>query len=118
VATHVASARQAVTFNSHVRDPFVVRSQDAEHPFYLAAYMRGGQDVGSHGDPEFVNVVPAGQYLSSYSFYADPTYAETSLVIVRQKSSKGRFEDVWLECAGNLTGWRPATRAARTASSA
>jgi len=101
------SAREAVTFRSGVGDAFVVRTQDAEHPVYLAAYMSDGDEVGGAGDPEFVNVVPAGQYLSSYSFYADPSYSETSLVIVREKSNKGRFEDVWLECADNLTGWRP-----------
>ncbi|OJY17151.1 MAG: hypothetical protein BGO98_13475 [Myxococcales bacterium 68-20] len=104
------SARQAVTFTSGVGDAFVVRTQDAEHAIYLAAYMANGQDVGGYGDPEFVNVVPAGQYLSSYSFYADPTYAETSLVVVRAKAAKARganFEDVWLECAGDLTGWKP-----------
>ena len=53
-----------------------------------------------------MNVVPAGQYLSSYSFWADVTYPETSLVVVRAKTN-GELKDVWLECAGNLTGWRP-----------
>jgi hypothetical protein len=50
--------------------------------------------------------VPTGQYLDSYSFYADPTYAETSLVVIRQKS-RGKFHDVWLDCAGNLEAFRP-----------
>ncbi len=111
------SAGEVVTFWPGVGDAFVVRTQDVEHPIYLAAYMAGGgatdepDELGSMtfntiGDPEFVNVVPAGQYLSSYSFFADPTYAETSLVIVRAKN-RGAFADVWLECAGNLTGWKP-----------
>ncbi|AKV00697.1 hypothetical protein AKJ09_07360 [Labilithrix luteola] len=108
------SAGQVVTFSSGVGDAFVVRSQDVDHPFYLAAYMSGGggniydpsSSFGGQGDPEFVNVVPSGQYLSSYSFYADPTYSETSLVIVRAKSA-GAFKDVWLECAGNLSDFRP-----------
>jgi len=84
-----------------VRLTIVVRTQDADHPIYLAAYMtgNGGGYFGSpsfagHGDPEFVNVVPTGQWLNSYSFYADPTDEETSLVIVRQKH-QGKFEDVW-----------------------
>lgn len=89
--------------------PFVVRTQDAEHPVYMAVYMTGGNNGGVNigGDPEFVNVVPAGQYLNAYTFYADPTYDETSLVIVRQKS-RGAFEDVELECAGGaLAGFEP-----------
>jgi len=112
------SAGQVVTFWSGTGDAFVVRSQDAEHPFYLAAYMTGGgaavdrgdflgdQDMRGNGDPEFVNVVPAGQYLNSYSFFADPSYQETALTIVREKRGDA-FEDVWLECAGILTDWRP-----------
>jgi IgGFc binding protein len=84
----------------------VVRTQDADHPIYVGSYMSGGMPYGASGDPEFVNVVPAGQYLNSYTFYADPTYSETSLVIVRAKN-EGQFRDVWLECAGNLTGFRP-----------
>ncbi len=101
------SAGESVIFTSGVGEPFVVRTQDAEHPVYLAGYMSAGDPLGGIGDPEFVNVVPAGQYLSSYSFYADPTYAETSLVVVRQKTRKGEFEPVWLECAGDLTDFKP-----------
>ena len=111
------SAGEVVTFYSGTGDAFVVRTQDADHPIYLAAYMFGGCSVdepdfigvGNYeckGDPEFVNVVPAAQYLSSYSFYADPTYEESSLVIVRRKNGD-RFDDVSLECAGNLTDWKP-----------
>ena len=106
-------AGEVAIFASGTGDPFVVRTQDAEHAIYVSAHMTGGHgdgasanNYGGRGDPEFVNVVPAGQYLSSYSFYADPTYAETSLVVVRAKAG-GKLEDVWLECAGNLTGWKP-----------
>ncbi|MBX3199523.1 MAG: IgGFc-binding protein [Labilithrix sp.] len=107
-------AGESAFFPVTVGTGIVVRSQGAEHPFYLAAYMTGcGGDYfgsprypGSMGDPEFVNVAPTGQYLDAYSFYADPTYDETSLVIVRQKSD-GRFHDVWLDCAGNLEAFRP-----------
>ncbi|MDF2695586.1 MAG: hypothetical protein K0S65_3969 [Labilithrix sp.] len=101
------NAKEVATFSTGM--PFVVRSQDVEHPIYLAAYMTGGSNPGmtGTGDPEFVNVVPAGQYLSSYTFYADPTYVETSLVVVRQKTPTG-FEDVELDCAGpRLEGWTP-----------
>jgi hypothetical protein len=105
------SAGEVVTFTSGTGEAFVVRTQDAEHPIYLTAYMTGGDGVdrtsyGGLGDPEWVNLVPAGQYLSSYSFYADPTFEETSLVIVRA-ATNGQFKDVWLECAGNLTDFRP-----------
>ena len=45
--------------------------------------------------------------MNSYSFYSDPTYKDSSLVIVRAKT-RGEFKDVWLECAGqNLTDFRP-----------
>ena len=89
------------------KDAFVVKSQDAEHPFYVGAYMTGGNDFLGEGDPEWVNVVPVGQYLDSYVFFTDPTYPETSLVVVRQKDDKGSFQDVELACMGTLTGWQP-----------
>jgi len=96
--------------------PFVVRSQDAAHPFYVSAHMTGceyaamqanASDSGDcRGDPEFVNVVPAAQYLSNYVFFTDPTYPETNLVVVRKKSAN-TFADVTLDCAGTLGGWQP-----------
>ena len=107
------NAGDVATFPVGVNEPFVVRTQDAQHPIYVAAYMQGyaGTYYGTphmagHGDPEFVNVIPAGQWRSSYSFYADPTYEETSLVVIRGKQ-RDKFEDVWLECAGTLEGWTP-----------
>ena len=90
--------------------PFVVSSQDANHPFYFAQYMGGWQSVtaatssDSRGDPEVVGVVPAQQYLSSYVFFTDPTYPETNLVVVRAKGASG-FADVTLDCAGVIGGW-------------
>jgi IgGFc binding protein len=96
---------QAVTFRT--AEPFVVRSQDADHPFYLAGYMTAGADHLGLGDPEFVNVVPAAQYPSSYVFFTDPTYPITSLVVVRSREPGGLFADVTLACAGVLGGWQP-----------
>jgi hypothetical protein len=86
--------------------PFVVKSQDDKHPFYLAGHMVGAQAGGSGqlGDPETVNVVPPAQYLGSYIFFTDPTYAETNLVLVRKKTAQG-FKDVTLDCVGTVTGW-------------
>lgn len=91
---------QVATF--WTRDPFVVRAQDTEHPLYVASYMTGCAQVSAaftEGDPEFVNVVPAAQYLNDYSLFADPTYPNTSLVVIRQRGANG-FDDVILDCAG------------------
>lgn len=99
---------QVLTFEAP--GPFVVKSQDDKHPFYFSAYMTGCEThfTGSdcRGDPEFVNVVPAHQYLSSYVFFSDPTYPETNLVLVRAKHN-GTFEDVKLDCHGRIGGWTP-----------
>jgi hypothetical protein len=100
---------QVVEFNSG--SPFVVSSQDANHPFYMSAHMTGGQNEGqpmaSTGDPEFVNVIPPAQYLKSYTFLTDQTYPRTQLVLTRVKGTSG-FRDVTLECAGSpVTGWKP-----------
>ena len=89
--------------------PFVVSSQDADHPFMLFQYMTGSEAVtGSSGlgDPDLVVIVPPAQYLDRYVFFADPTYPETNLVVVRQKDASGAFQDVVLDCAGTITGWQ------------
>jgi hypothetical protein len=87
--------------------PFIVRSQDANHPFYMAAYMTGADTIGSgEGDPEWVNVIPGAQYLDSYVLFTDPTYSETSLNVVRRPDKNGMFADVTLDCAGALSGWQ------------
>jgi hypothetical protein len=88
--------------------PFVVSSQDADHPFYMAGYMTGGapfEPVAS-GDPEMLNVVPSDQYLDSYTFFSDITYANTNVVVIRGRHA-GAFKDVVLDCAGTLDGWTP-----------
>jgi len=93
--------------------PWVVTSQDAAHPFYVAQYMTGGANFMSFGlpgvgDPEFVNVVPALQYLPGYTFFTDPTYPETNLVIVAAFDPiTSQFPTVDLDCAGTLSGWQP-----------
>lgn len=91
-------------------DPFIVRSQDADHPFFFAGYMTGAttiydpQSGEGYGDPEFVRAVPTDQYMNRYVFFTDPTYPETNLVVTRTRGKDG-FADVTLECAGTLTGW-------------
>ncbi|WP_437915985.1 IgGFc-binding protein [Sorangium sp. So ce302] len=88
--------------------PFIVKSQDVNHPFYVGQYMTGGSAYTNIGDPDWVNVVPPSQFLDYYVFFTDPTYPETSLVVVRTRSRvNNEFADVELDCAGKLTGWTP-----------
>ncbi|HEX7665540.1 MAG TPA: IgGFc-binding protein, partial [Polyangiaceae bacterium] len=118
-APTTVNSRQFVEFNA--RGPFVVSSQDASHPFYFAQYMTGGKTFGpiepsgdpmnpnslggGEGDPEFVNVITPKQFLPRYTFFTDPTYPETNLVVTRVKDPTLGFPDVALDCAGSLTGW-------------
>ena len=102
---------QLVEFNSN--GGFTVKSQDDMHPFYMSAHMTGCQETDPapssdcRGDPEFVNVIPPQQYLASYTFFTDPTYPETNLVLIRTKST-GQFEDVKLDCLTSpISGWAP-----------
>jgi hypothetical protein len=101
---------EVVEFNS--AGPFVVTSQDANHPFYLGGYMSGGEDFAGEGDPDWVNIIPPSQFLNHYVLFTDPTYPETSLVVVRTPSKvDNTFADVTLDCGGGagsggiLTGW-------------
>jgi hypothetical protein len=91
--------------------PWVVFSQDSNHPFYFAQYMTGGGNANSNidgsGDPEFVNVIAPQQFLPRYTFFTDPTYPETNLVVIAAKDSlTNQFPSVNLDCAGTLTGWQ------------
>jgi hypothetical protein len=100
---------QVAEFNT--AGPFLVQSQDADHAFYMSAHMTGCGHVNPgfddcRGDPEFVNVIPPEQYLNKYTFFTDPTYPETNLVLVREKKN-GLFSDVTLDCGGVVTGWQP-----------
>ena len=92
------------------RQPYVVRSQDAEHPFAVYAYMNGWtwqQTELGDGDPEIVPVVPSEQFLRRYVIFADPTYPNSQLVIVRSREEGKDFAPVTLDCAGTLEGWEP-----------
>jgi IgGFc binding protein len=92
-------------------EPFVVKSQDADHPFYLAVHMTGAGAVPNNfnndGDPDYVNVIPPLQYLAKYLFLTDPTYGNTHLVFTRGKAKDGTFKDVTLDCIGSVGGWQP-----------
>jgi hypothetical protein len=100
-------SRQMVRFDADAA--FTVKSQDDQHPFYLAGHMTGYQMFSSSmtGDPETVNVVPPEQWLNRYLFLTDPTYANSHLVFVRRKAKDDTFKDVSLDCAGTLSGWQP-----------
>ena len=88
--------------------PFVVKSQDNKHPFYISEYMTAGAPFNNEGDPDWVSIVPPAQYLDNYVLFTDPTYSETDLVVVRVKSKiDDKFHDVELDCAGKLTGFQP-----------
>ncbi|MCB9751641.1 MAG: hypothetical protein H6713_16840 [Myxococcales bacterium] len=89
-------------------DAFVVSSQDDDHPFMLFNVMSGNgwiADNSGYGDPDFVLSYPPGQYGNRYVFFADPTYPETSLTVVRMMDG-GDFHDVELDCAGTIGGWQ------------
>jgi len=87
--------------------PFVVRSQDQEHPFLVTTYMTGSDSVAGkggdgYGDADFHRLVSVPQYLDKYVFFTDPTYPETNLVITRKRGGG----DIELDCAGVIAGWQ------------
>ena len=98
------SSGQVVSFVSEF--PFKVKSQDTNHPFYLAVYMSGSTVYHTLGDPDFVNVIPDEQFLDHYVFFLDYTYSDSNLTFVRRKDATG-FHDVTLDCTGPITGWQP-----------
>lgn len=93
-------------------NPFLVRSQDADHPFHASAHMKGWQSISADlstgwGDAETVNIVPPGEWLPSYLFLTDSTYNNTHLVFTRKRAKDGTFKDVTLTCHGAITNWAP-----------
>ncbi|MEO8705926.1 MAG: hypothetical protein ABI867_38195 [Kofleriaceae bacterium] len=98
---------QSVDFNTGV--PFVVTSQDNDHPFMMFTYMTGSEHIAAggagSGDPDFVLMVPPEQYLNSYVFFADPTYPETNLVVTRTRGADAQYHDVTLDCLGPVASW-------------
>ncbi len=116
------SAGQVAQFES--TSHFVVRSQDADHPFHFTQYMPGtlhaggtrldcqGSNLGpiatpipGCGDEEWLNLLPPRQFLQKYVFFTDPTYSTTNLVITRAAGPDG-FADVTVKCLGTVTGWQ------------
>lgn len=104
-APETLEAGQVETFVS--TQLLTVRSQDAEHSFYAGMFMTGSDNARmGQGDPDFVNVVPSDQFLDRYIFFADHTYPDTTLTLVRRKTVTG-FQPVTLECAGEIADWKP-----------
>lgn len=106
-----SSLAQGQVVDFQATGPFVVKSQDDNHPFYVGQVMTGcsvtgGGRGGCMGDEEYVNILAPAQFLTKYVFFTDPTYATTNLVFVRTKTPQG-FKDVNLDCAGVLKGWKP-----------
>jgi len=70
------------------RAPFVVRSQDGDHPFSMSRHITGGRTLTSSvddlpGDPELVNAIPPEQYLRrTSSSRIRPTPGRTSSLFV------------------------------------
>lgn len=122
VAGAPTSLSRGTVSNFEATGVFVVKSQDKDHPFYVAQMMAGSNlSAGSRpgatvslgfggenlGDEEFVNLLPPAQFLTKYVFFTDPTYSTTNLVLTRVKTPAG-FKDVKVDCLGTISGWKPA----------
>jgi hypothetical protein len=88
---------------------FTVASQDDAHPFYGASLMTNCEVSGvgsigpSCGDPEFLNLQPPATFMTGYTVFADPTYANAVFAIVEQKTSTAStFDDVTIDCHGTI----------------
>jgi IgGFc binding protein len=92
------------------REPFIVKSQDKNHPFIIHSYMTGQgfvHAVREEGDPEFALVVPPEQYLGRYIFWVEPHWPNAELVVIRAREEGKEFKPVTLDCAGELGDWKP-----------
>ncbi|MBX3191108.1 MAG: IgGFc-binding protein [Labilithrix sp.] len=94
--------------------PFVVRSQDDAHRFYLSAHMTGGHYMlqrngrkftdESRGGSVSIGVLTTSRWAKRYPFLVvtEGLWPEHHLVVVRRRGAS----DVTLDCAGTLTGWQ------------
>lgn len=106
----------------HSTDAFVVRAQDAMHPFAVIELMTTANlpnDEASRpgatatrfgtrlGDEEAVILFPPSQFLSSYVFFSDPSYPTTNLVLVRRRTTSADVPATTsVDCIGEVGGWR------------
>jgi hypothetical protein len=87
-------------------DPFVVRSQDDDHPFRLVSMMQSCSAldvVTCPGDVEMLFVDPPREWIEAATFAVDPTFARTQLLVARARDA----EPVELDCArdGVVAEW-------------
>jgi hypothetical protein len=80
---------------------FVVNSQDTQHPFYASTIMTSCEASGTGGgsicgDTEFINAVPPDEYMSEYTVFAEPSYANATLVVTQDKGAG--YTDVTVDC--------------------
>src|SRR5262249_29425638 len=125
IAGAPATLDSAEVANFESTKPFVVKSQDDKHPFYVTQIMGGasgvnitsrpgcnpmGSTVYPHcnlGNDEAVPMLPPAQFMNQFGFFTDPGLGTTNLVFVRKKGAWG-FEDVTLDCLnGVIIGWVP-----------
>jgi hypothetical protein len=105
-STTVLNAGQSITIDAP--GPFFVASQDLSHPVWMTEHMTRSPGAIPEGDPETVPVVPIEQWLTSYTFAVEPTYRDTSLVVIQARSTDGSFQDVTLDCLPDaLSAWQP-----------
>ncbi|MBC8070508.1 MAG: IgGFc-binding protein, partial [Deltaproteobacteria bacterium] len=102
------AAGEAVEFAAD--SPFVVRSQDDAHPFRLLSVMHNCSSLGQvtcPGDAEQLELGGTALYVEDATFFVDPTYARTQLLVVRVADPE--LADVRLPCAvDELVGeWSP-----------
>ena len=100
-----ATINTGQSFEVRSSGPFVVKSQDDQHPFYVATVHdgRARRSRTAAATPSSSTSCRRSSTSSKYVFFTDPTYPETNLVFMRKKGADNAFQDVTLDCAGTLT---------------
>lgn len=80
-------------------DALVLRSQGADHPFYVQAMLHWISPLVP-GDPELVEIPPTAQFLDDAMVYLEPTYPNGRVVLTRTTE-----RDVDVDCNGVALSW-------------
>jgi hypothetical protein len=106
VPTLNAGDRFEIVLSGPNEAAFIIQSQDAQHPFYLASYMSNGSQQ-SNGGPEWVTVSSPQHYLNRYVLQTNPGAPEKHLLLVRPRPN-GEFPpvDLEVECFGFTGLWK------------
>jgi len=80
-------------FTVKTSEPFVVKSQDDNHPFLIVVWMSGSSQADGYGEPVFVRMVPPRQYPQHYVF--------SPLLRTRNESGAG-----WLSTDAGESRWQ------------